>query len=45
MDCDNVIYHTDDADADRDGPGSNQGRTHLDHAYSIRTPFYMHVGV
>ena len=24
---DNVIYHTVDADADRDGPGSNQGRT------------------
>ena len=27
MDRGNVIYHTVDADADRDGPGSNQGRT------------------
>ena len=29
MDCDIEIYHTVDADADRDGPGSNQGRTQL----------------
>ena len=28
MDCDIAIYQTVDADADRDGPGSNRGRTH-----------------
>ena len=28
MDCDIAVYHTVDADADLDGPGSNRGRTH-----------------
>ena len=28
MNCDIEIYQTVDADADRDGPGSNRGRTH-----------------
>ena len=40
MGCDIEIYQTVDADADRDGPGSNRGRTQANRIF----PCMWHVG-